>query len=200
MYNSFAGRGIKFIFEDRIENIPEGPATVTTLGQKTIKADLFVSPVYRLRANMVVIVLFQVPARGTKPNTSLIATLGKGVLNEKNLCVKILPTLQLPSNPDIFAAGDIIDFPEQKQATKVEGHAKVIVANILSLMSGAPATKEYKGMFEAIVITNGKVRVPLNNPNTNMNAKIYRLFSERRSHLFRYPLGNHAWRMVRTHD
>ena len=81
------------------------------------------------------------------------------MLNEKTRRVKILPTLQLPSYPDIFAAGDIIDYTEQKQAGKYAGHSDIIVANLLSLMAGAPTVKEYKGTFEGIIITNGKVCV-----------------------------------------
>jgi len=102
-------------------------------------------------------ILWKVPTRGTKPNTALIATLGEGALNEKTRRVKTLPTLQIPSHPEIFAAGDIIEYPEQKQAGKYPGHSDVIVANMISLMSGKSAVKEYKGTFEGILVTNGKV-------------------------------------------
>ena len=72
--------------------------------------------------------------------------------------VRVLPTLQLPAYPEIFAAGDIIDWDEQKQSGKVSmGHAPVVVKNILSFVEGKPVKAEYKGSLEIIAITNGKV-------------------------------------------
>jgi apoptosis-inducing factor 2 len=53
--------------------------------------------------------------------------------------------------------GDIIDWDEQKQAGKVNGHVPVIVKNIKSLVARKPAAVDYKGSTEMIVVTNGKV-------------------------------------------
>ena len=53
--------------------------------------------------------------------------------------------------------GDIVDIDEQKQAAKANFHSPVIVANILSLLQEKKAAKEYKPMFEMILVTNGKV-------------------------------------------
>ena len=53
--------------------------------------------------------------------------------------------------------GDIVDVDEQKQAAKANFHSPVIVANILSLRQEKKAAKEYKPMFEMILVTNGKV-------------------------------------------
>jgi hypothetical protein len=58
----------------------------------------------------------------------------------------------------IFAVGDIIDWKEQKQAAKANGHGPVVVANIVNLLAGQPVQKEYGGFPEMIMITNGKVR------------------------------------------
>ena len=42
----------------------------------------------------------------------------------------MLPTLQLPDFPEIFAAGDAIAWDEQKQAGKLPNHTAVILANL----------------------------------------------------------------------
>jgi NADH dehydrogenase FAD-containing subunit len=79
------------------------------------------------------------------------------VLTETKL-VKVEKTLQVSSHPAIFAVGDIIDWKEQKQAAKANGHGPVVAANVLSFLGGRPVRKEYGGLPEAIMITNGKVR------------------------------------------
>ena len=66
--------------------------------------------------------------------------------------------MQLPTHPAIFAVGDIIDWKEQKQAAKANGHGPVVVANVVNLLAGRPVQKEYGGFPEMIMITNGKVR------------------------------------------
>ena len=71
--------------------------------------------------------------------------------------VKVLPTLQLPSQQSIFALGDIIDWKEQKQAVKAGFHASIIATNILSLLSGSKPQKQYKTGPEMILVTNGRV-------------------------------------------
>jgi len=71
--------------------------------------------------------------------------------------VKVLPTLQLPSQQSIFALGDIIDWKEQKQAFKAGSHASIITANILSLLNGSKPQKQYKTGPEVILVTNGRV-------------------------------------------
>ena len=98
--------------------------------------------------------------RGPRPNTTPLRSLGDGVLDERG-CVKVRPTLQLVDHPDIFAAGDIIAVNEQKQLAKVTGHAGVIVANLLSIVGGKEPKTTYQTSFEAIVITDGKVRLIL---------------------------------------
>ena len=71
--------------------------------------------------------------------------------------VKVLPTLQLKSHPSIFAIGDILDWDEQKQLFKANGHSSVVTANILSQLGGSEPRKDYKTGPEMILITNGKV-------------------------------------------
>lgn len=83
-------------------------------------------------------------------------SLGQDVVTTRKH-VKVLPTLQLPSEQSIFALGDIIDWNEQKQAFKAGSHASIITANILSLLSGSEPQKSYKTGPEMILVTNGKV-------------------------------------------
>jgi len=93
---------------------------------------------------------------GPVPNTGMIGdSLGQDVLTARKH-VKVLPTLQLQSQSSIFALGDIIDWNEQKQAFKANGHTAVITANILSLLGGTKLQKNYKTGPEMILVTNGK--------------------------------------------
>lgn len=70
--------------------------------------------------------------------------------------VKVKPTLQLPAFSNIFAAGDIIEWKEQKQAAKAMNHGKLVTANILSYLTGGQL-KKYSTGPEMIIVTNGKV-------------------------------------------
>ena len=83
-------------------------------------------------------------------------SLGQDVVTTRKH-VKVLPTLQLPTQDSIFALGDIIDWKEQKQAFKANGHASVVTANILTLLNGSKPGKNYKTGPEMILVTNGKV-------------------------------------------
>ncbi|KAL5495086.1 hypothetical protein ACEPAI_548 [Sanghuangporus weigelae] len=131
-------RGVKFILDDRIDDVPEGKFTTiaTTKGQK-------------LNADLVLL------TRGPKPNTDLLRSLGDDSLDERGY-VKVRPTLQLANHPDIFAVGDIIAVNEQKQAAKTPGHAGVVTANLLSIIASKEPKKTYQTPFEGIFITDGK--------------------------------------------
>ncbi|KAL5535691.1 hypothetical protein ACEPAF_3785 [Sanghuangporus sanghuang] len=131
-------RGVKFILDDRIDDVPEGKFTTiaTAKGQK-------------LNADLVLL------TRGPKPNTDLLRSLGDDTLDERGY-VKVSPTLQFANHPDIFAAGDIIAVNEQKQAAKAPGHAGVVTANLLSIITSKEPKKTYQTPFEGIFITDGK--------------------------------------------
>uniref|UniRef100_A0A0W0FF03 FAD/NAD(P)-binding domain-containing protein n=1 Tax=Moniliophthora roreri TaxID=221103 RepID=A0A0W0FF03_MONRR len=86
---------------------------------------------------------------------SATGTCGPDTLTSRGF-VKVKPTLQLPQHPNIFAAGDIIDWNEQKQAAKIKAHVSVVLKNITSYLSGKTITNKYKGSTELIIITNGK--------------------------------------------
>lgn len=135
---SLRARGVEIVYNDFIDDIPaDGVVGVTTRNGKRLDADLVVS------------------TKGPRPNTAFIATLGSDTITDRGF-VKVKPTLQLLSHSDIYAAGDVIDWAEQKQAAKTKGHAAVVTANILSDLAGEKPVKEYKGAYELIVVTNGK--------------------------------------------
>lgn len=90
----------------------------------------------------------------------IISSLGNAVASPAGF-IKVKPTLQLLQHSDIFAMGDILDIPEQKQIAKASAHASTLAANIPKYLAD-PATnamKPYGGMMsrEMIAITNGKV-------------------------------------------
>ncbi|KAK7031270.1 hypothetical protein VNI00_013521 [Paramarasmius palmivorus] len=134
-------RNVKVILNDSLEgDIPEGPysGTIQTQKGKALNPDLIVK------------------TWGTKPDTEFIgASLGTDILSSQGL-VKVNATLQLPAYPNIFAAGDIVDWPEQKQASKAANHAGIVAKNIISYATGKPVKKLYKGSTEFIMVTNGK--------------------------------------------
>jgi apoptosis-inducing factor 2 len=140
---SVRARGVELVLGDRVDNFPSSPSTpIITKNGRTINADLVLQ------------------TTGGKPQTSLVATLPSKPLSEAGY-VKVKPTLQLEECPNIFAAGDIIDWVEQKQAIKAMGHAAVVVSNTLSLLAGQEPKVEYKGSKEMIAITNGRVSFSL---------------------------------------
>ncbi|KAF9002191.1 FAD/NAD(P)-binding domain-containing protein [Cyathus striatus] len=132
-------RDIKLALNDYIDEFPQdGIKEVKTRGGNVIKADLVLS------------------TRGTKPNTDLIvSSLGQDVVTANNL-INVRPTMQLVGHEEIFAMGDAVDLPEQKQLVKAAAHAEVIIANVLLLLRGQAPTKVYKGSKELIVIPIGR--------------------------------------------
>ncbi|EFI27389.1 hypothetical protein CC1G_14860 [Coprinopsis cinerea okayama7 len=131
--------GVDVILDDLLDQTePSSDGTVTTRKGQSIKADLIV------------------PTWGGRPNTSFIKEfLGTDSLTPTGH-VKVKPTLQLPDHPRIFAAGDIIDWKEQKQAAKAPAHGAVVASNILTLLNGTGELVPYKGSTEIIVVTFGR--------------------------------------------
>ena len=99
---------------------------------------------------------WQVQARGPRANTAFVSeALGPDSLSETGF-VLVRPTLQLKSHDNIFAAGDVIEWKEQKQSTKAGSHGALAAGNILAFLN-KKKLKEYKGSTEMIVLSNGKV-------------------------------------------
>ncbi|KAF9531421.1 FAD/NAD(P)-binding domain-containing protein [Crepidotus variabilis] len=129
-------RGIDIVLDDAVDDLTLANGKILTRGNRSIPADLVV------------------PTFGSRPNTEYIKTFDASVLNSAGE-VRVQPTLQVTGHPRIFAAGDIIEWKEEKQALKAGNHAKVIITNILSLLNGSGKLKEYKSGFEMIILTDG---------------------------------------------
>ncbi|KAF8075300.1 FAD/NAD(P)-binding domain-containing protein [Lyophyllum atratum] len=132
-------RGIELVLDDFVDHAETGVVQgISTRSGKQLKtADLVVQ------------------TRGPRPNTEFVSqSLGAASLSAQNL-IRIRPTLQLAEHDNIFAAGDVIDWKEQKQAAKAGGHGVLVAANIQAFLNEG-TMKPYKGAMEMIVITNGK--------------------------------------------
>ncbi|TFY77916.1 hypothetical protein EWM64_g6094 [Hericium alpestre] len=129
-------RNIDIVFGDYVDDFDAKGSITTRKGQK-LEGDLVV------------------PTYGARPASEFVASLGSDTLTDRGHA-KVRSTLQLRAFDNIFAAGDILDWKEQKQLAKCRGHAAVIVANVLSILGGAAPAKEYKGSIEMILVTNGK--------------------------------------------
>ncbi|KAF9265449.1 FAD/NAD(P)-binding domain-containing protein [Marasmius fiardii PR-910] len=136
-------RNIKVILdntvsEDLVPGLSDGVPIPTKNGQ-TLRPDLVVR------------------TWGGRPNTQIIgSSLGQKALTPQGH-VKVKPTLQLADHLNIFAAGDIIDWNEQKTSMKASmGHTPIIVKNVISFVNGKNVSAVYKGSTEMIVVTNGK--------------------------------------------
>ncbi|EJT98551.1 FAD/NADP-binding domain-containing protein [Dacryopinax primogenitus] len=132
-----SSRGVEFLFSDYVDTLPAPGESVTTRNGKILQADLVI------------------PTRGGKPNTDLIRAAFPNTVDAQGR-VTVLPTLQIPGHPTVFAAGDITSLPEQKQVAKYPSHASLISSNILALTAGQAPEKKYKPQIEMILITNGK--------------------------------------------
>ncbi|KAH8817604.1 FAD/NAD(P)-binding domain-containing protein [Flagelloscypha sp. PMI_526] len=137
-------RGVEIVLNDWLDFEGTGPQdsiTVTTRFKHVIHG-----------------VDFIVHARGPRPNTNFVSkSLGAHVLSPETGRIKIRPTLQLVDYDDIFAAGDAMEWPEQKQAIKANKHGRLIASNISSMIQGFPL-RQYKGSMEIILLTNGRNR------------------------------------------
>ncbi|THH12799.1 hypothetical protein EW146_g7352 [Bondarzewia mesenterica] len=129
-------RGVNVVFNDYVDDFQQsGP--IVTRGGRPLDGDLVI------------------PTHGNRPATEFVSSLGSDVLNERGQ-IKVKTTLQLRSFSYIFAAGDAIEWDEQKQLAKYAKHGDVVVANVLSYLAHTAPSAEYKGNPELIVITNGK--------------------------------------------
>ncbi|OSC98054.1 FAD/NAD(P)-binding domain-containing protein [Trametes coccinea BRFM310] len=131
-------KGIEVLLGDRVEIPPElTTGIVTRNGVQLSDADLVVQ------------------AYGAKPNTGFLRTWDIEILTSRGF-VKVDAHLEVPGHPGVFAAGDIIDWPEEKQSHKAVEHVPVVVANVLRRLAGDAPRKVYRGSPETLVIPVGK--------------------------------------------
>ncbi|KAI0329011.1 FAD/NAD-P-binding domain-containing protein [Cubamyces sp. BRFM 1775] len=131
-------RGIDLIFGDKVDIPPEATiGVVTRNGRQLPDVDLVV------------------PAFGSRLNTGFISSLGEGALTRRGT-VRVNEYLEVLGHPGVFAAGDIIEWNEQKQAVKAATHATVVAANVVSFLECRPYKKTYKGSYELILIPLGR--------------------------------------------
>lgn len=78
------------------------------------------------------------------------------------------PELQVMNHPSVFAAGDIVEWEEEKQYAKTIGQAAVVAKNIASYLANKPPKRQYGGSPEIIILANGKVWVPVS-PHANVS-------------------------------
>ncbi|KAH9477744.1 Apoptosis-inducing factor-like protein A [Psilocybe cubensis] len=131
-------RGVNILFNDTIEGTPNPHAPLKTGNGVPLPCDLL---------------LF---ARGGRPNTSLLKFLRPNVLSDRGY-VRVKPTLQIDQHPNMFALGDIIDWPEAKQLMKISmGHTAVVIANVISYLEGKVPKKTYNKSPELLWISNGR--------------------------------------------
>ncbi|KAG6827503.1 hypothetical protein H0H92_011523 [Tricholoma furcatifolium] len=136
---SVTARGIELILDEYINETEtkEVQGVSTASGKELPTADLVIQ------------------TRGPRANTAFVSeALGPASLSSTGL-IKVRPTLQLADHDNIFAAGDVIDWKEQKQSAKAAPHGVLVAANVLAFLNKKPL-KPYKGAIEMIVITNGK--------------------------------------------
>lgn len=135
----YRARNIEFILNDVVESLPvSGSGEVGLKSGNKVQADLIV------------------PTSGPRPNTDFLASsFGADILNERKF-VHVSPQLQVINHPSVFAAGDIVEWEEEKQYAKTVGQAAVVAKNITSYLADKPLKKQYSGSPEIIILANGK--------------------------------------------
>ncbi|CEL58299.1 Apoptosis-inducing factor 2 OS=Taeniopygia guttata GN=AIFM2 PE=2 SV=1 [Rhizoctonia solani AG-1 IB] len=132
--------GVQVVLGDRLptQSVPKDGYITTEKGAR-LQADLVIN------------------ATGSRPNTSVVSTLDSSALTSKGT-VLVTPELnvKLASGArNVWAIGDIIEWPEQKMVFKASmGHAPIVAKNIIASIKGGQQ-KLYQGKPEMIVITIG---------------------------------------------
>ncbi|QRV76791.1 apoptosis-inducing factor A [Ceratobasidium sp. AG-Ba] len=132
--------GVEVVLGDKISpnTVPEEGYVTTEHGQ-------------RIQTDMVIV------ATGGRLNTDVVRTLDSSIVAQTGT-VLVTPELnvKLPSGAkNVWAIGDIIEWPEQKMVFKASrGHAPVVAQNIIAAIQGGK-TVAYLGKPEMIFVTIG---------------------------------------------
>ncbi|CAE6440135.1 unnamed protein product [Rhizoctonia solani] len=140
LLDAVTSKGVEVILGDKIspDVLPQG-GYVTTQSGKRIRADLVI------------------PAAGGRPNTDVVSTLdAKALTKSGNVLVTPELRVKLSSGAqNVWAIGDIIEWPEQKMVFKASsGHAPTVAKNILASIEGKKEA-QYVGKPEIIFVTLG---------------------------------------------
>ncbi|KAG8743414.1 hypothetical protein FRC10_012079 [Ceratobasidium sp. 414] len=140
LFSAITKMGVQVILGDKISPtvVPEGGIVTTEKGQQ-IEADLVIN------------------ATGGRPNTSIVRSLDPSVLTATGT-VQVTPELRVKlasGAQNVWAMGDIIEWPEQKMVFKAStGHAPLIAKNIAASLKGGKVS-QYGGRPEMIMVTLG---------------------------------------------
>lgn len=132
--------GVEVVLGDKIAPtvVPEG-GYVTTENGKRIQADVVIN------------------ATGGRPNTSIVRTLDPAALTATGT-IQVTPELRVrlaSGAQNVWAIGDIIEWPEQKMVFKASmGHAPLVAKNVAASVKGLKTTP-YGGKPEMIMVTLG---------------------------------------------
>ncbi|CAE6430974.1 hypothetical protein ACGC1H_001269 [Rhizoctonia solani] len=140
LLDAMTKKGTQVILGDKISpDVVPQDGYVTTQSGRRIRADLVI------------------PAAGGRPNTAVVNTLDADVVT-KTGTVLVTPELRVKLSSgarNIWAIGDIIEWPEQKMVFKAAyGHAPTVVRNILASIQDRKET-QYGGKPEMIFVTLG---------------------------------------------
>ncbi|EJU04612.1 FAD/NADP-binding domain-containing protein [Dacryopinax primogenitus] len=144
--------GIEIILEDTVL-WPAGYTSGDPVGEKTI---------FHTQKGRTISAQYVYLATGNRPNSSLVAALDPSSISDTG-CIRVLDTLQLedPRLKHIFVMGDVADLKEVKLLGGSLRHARVIAANVLSLIAGNEPTKKHTPRVNASVVTLGTKTVLL---------------------------------------
>ncbi|CUA73635.1 Apoptosis-inducing factor homolog B [Dictyostelium discoideum] [Rhizoctonia solani] len=140
VYSGLTKLGVDVILGDKISpDVTPQDGIVTTEGGKEIEADLVID------------------ATGGQPNTLCLRSLDPDALTTRGT-VHVTPELRVKlasGAHNVWAIGDIIEWPEQKMYLKAAtGHAPIVAKNVLAAINGSKLT-QYKGKAELIMVTLG---------------------------------------------
>lgn len=135
-------RGVVFELGSPLGSLPPhdvgvlGPFTVQTTAGRTIDAQIW----FRCYGNLPVTDYLGGELADTRGGDGELA---------------VTPTLNVRGFTTVFAVGDITDIAETKRASAAQAHARVVAANIRSLIEGREPTATYAAAPELIVLPLG---------------------------------------------